>query len=571
MATTVINATSDDMNDTTTSMGEVPVIPMKPAIPVDLGVGLGTLEGVDLHIAVGIEAVLEIFIVFGNILVIVSIIGYQSLRRTKTNRYLLSLAISDLLVGLVIPIGLVSKYFPDFFFRSVQICVMPFCLMITLCCASIFNLMALSFDRYVAITNPLKYPLLMTSSRSNAIIACAWSGAILVGTTPLYWHEEAYYWGDTGELFLCTWDTIITDLYIIGFANIGLLLPIVVILILYSKIFKIAVNHSRMRDQRQQMFDEAIGKHRPSKPTIEGQPKTKYSIENNDSCPPVDSARKSISNEKEDSPEKRFERKSSNLSNQTFCNETYTGGLTTVDNESRQKGDRGSSTKSSTGSRRKGSKLKRSLSINEVKPSSQAENTNSDIERKRKMMAPKKSLSANRLSRLLRRNSSSMTREKRTSVTISIVVLAFVVCWLPFMIIMLLECLCPNQCGVTPSIRVWFGILGYANSGVNPVIYSLRTEDFRKAIKHMFRKCGCCKEKNKEIPLQPQMVNSSKRTISSIKETPNITGKEISSSQLPSPRTTTAASETIAEDCSKLDDSRGPASSKEPLPIFCIC
>jgi octopamine receptor len=45
-----------------------------------------------------------------------------------------------------------------------------------MCTASILNLCAISLDRYVAVTRPVTYPSIMSSSRAKLLIAGNYSG-----------------------------------------------------------------------------------------------------------------------------------------------------------------------------------------------------------------------------------------------------------------------------------------------------------------------------------------------------------------------------------------------------------
>ena len=71
-------------------------------------------------------------------------------------------------------------------------------------------------------------------------------------------------------------------------------------------------------------------------------------------------------------------------------------------------------------------------------------------------------------------------RERRATVTIAVIVLAFAVCWLPFSLVYLIDRIC--MCGVRDS-KVFAAIfwLGYCNSAVNPMLYSIFNRDFRDA------------------------------------------------------------------------------------------
>ncbi|KFM66078.1 5-hydroxytryptamine receptor 2A, partial [Stegodyphus mimosarum] len=77
-------------------------------------------------------------------------------------------------------------------------------------------------------------------------------------------------------------------------------------------------------------------------------------------------------------------------------------------------------------------------------------------------------------------------REKKAAKTLAIITGVFVMCWLPFFIMALLLPLC-NDCEPNFPIFSVFLWLGYANSMLNPIIYTIFSPDFRSA----FRKLLC--------------------------------------------------------------------------------
>lgn len=81
-------------------------------------------------------------------------------------------------------------------------------------------------------------------------------------------------------------------------------------------------------------------------------------------------------------------------------------------------------------------------------------------------------------------------RERRATITIAVIVLAFTVCWLPFSLVYLIDRIC--ECGMrdTKAFAVIFW-LGYCNSAVNPMLYSIFNRDFR----HAFMRLLCRKRK----------------------------------------------------------------------------
>jgi 5-hydroxytryptamine receptor 1 len=77
-------------------------------------------------------------------------------------------------------------------------------------------------------------------------------------------------------------------------------------------------------------------------------------------------------------------------------------------------------------------------------------------------------------------------REKKAAKTLAIVTGAFILCWLPFFIMALTMPLC--QGCVQTRVFSFFLWLGYFNSTLNPIIYTVFSPEFRQAFKKLL--CG---------------------------------------------------------------------------------
>lgn len=91
---------------------------------------------------------------------------------------------------------------------------------------------------------------------------------------------------------------------------------------------------------------------------------------------------------------------------------------------------------------------------------------------------------------LLERKRISAARERKATKTLGIILGAYIICWLPFFIYTLLPPLCPS-CPLHPELFDFFTWLGYLNSLINPIIYTMANEDFKKAFQKLvsFRCC----------------------------------------------------------------------------------
>ncbi|XP_041472850.1 D(2) dopamine receptor-like [Lytechinus variegatus] len=84
----------------------------------------------------------------------------------------------------------------------------------------------------------------------------------------------------------------------------------------------------------------------------------------------------------------------------------------------------------------------------------------------------------------------SVSREKKAAIVLSIVVGAFIICWLPYFTAVLLYAASGGRIVASDEAFVAFSWLGWLNSIINPIIYTIFTKDFRKAFKYIL-KCQC--------------------------------------------------------------------------------
>ena len=80
----------------------------------------------------------------------------------------------------------------------------------------------------------------------------------------------------------------------------------------------------------------------------------------------------------------------------------------------------------------------------------------------------------------------SVTRERKAARTIGIVVCVFVSCWLPFFILHVTSAFCIG-CNIKRELYSVLTWLGWSNSVINPIIYTVFNKEFRTAFKRILR------------------------------------------------------------------------------------
>uniref|UniRef100_A0A8C6W3L5 Gastrin/cholecystokinin type B receptor n=1 Tax=Nannospalax galili TaxID=1026970 RepID=A0A8C6W3L5_NANGA len=142
--------------------------------------GTGTRE-LELAIRVTLYAVIFLMSVGGNVLIIV-VLGLSRRLRTVTNAFLLSLAVSDLLLAVAcMPFTLLPNLMGTFIFGTV-ICKAVSYLMGVSVSVSTLSLVAIALERYSAICRPLQARVWQTRSHAARVILATWllSGLLMI-------------------------------------------------------------------------------------------------------------------------------------------------------------------------------------------------------------------------------------------------------------------------------------------------------------------------------------------------------------------------------------------------------
>lgn len=85
---------------------------------------------------------------------------------------------------------------------------------------------------------------------------------------------------------------------------------------------------------------------------------------------------------------------------------------------------------------------------------------------------------------MLRVLGAARKREVKATQNLSIIVLFFMVCWLPLYTQNCIVAFCP-ECYIPPKITLVFIVLSHLNSAVNPLLYAYHLKDFRAALQSL--------------------------------------------------------------------------------------
>ncbi|XP_072386689.1 probable G-protein coupled receptor No18 [Diabrotica undecimpunctata] len=384
------------------------------------------------HIALAILLTIVILIVIiGNTLVILAVMTTRRLR-TVTNCFVMSLAVADWLVGICVMPPAVAYTLIGVWELGWILCDVWISLDILLCTASILSLCAISVDRYLAVTQPLRYSRKRRSKRlALGMILVVWISSLLISCPPIFgWYEPGKHAGKT-----CRYNK--NTGYVIFSAMGSFFIPMVVMVYVYIKIScVVAQRHDQLahidtahpRKNQKLIYNtrEESDLDRGSSECEDGN----IRCSSNHSPEPIHN----------DQPKKQTVIQSRSLrSNYSFNHVPH----------------------EPLAASRSASLYRTTFPLRQARPESLTLDTSV--------------LNFEPASRV-----SSFRRETKTAQTLSIVIGGFIACWLPFFIFYLLTPFI-NTNDVNTLIMSYLTWLGWINSAINPFIYAFYSPDFRLA------------------------------------------------------------------------------------------
>uniref|UniRef100_UPI0037E7F848 alpha-2Db adrenergic receptor-like n=1 Tax=Semicossyphus pulcher TaxID=241346 RepID=UPI0037E7F848 len=416
--------------------------------------------------------------VVGNVLVVVAVFTSRALRAPQ-NLFLVSLASADILVAtLVIPFSLANEVMGYWYFGSTW-CSFYLALDVLFCTSSIVHLCAISLDRYWSVTKAVSYNRKRTPRRIKAMISIVWLISIVISSPPLLMTQQEEDFEEESDTRRCllnnqTW-------YILSSCLVSFFAPGVIMILVYCKIYRVAkqrastvfVAKNVMERQPSQSETCFIGTTRTCHRKTAGCGSSPYEL-----ASPRPADRLSSSNMESSSSRRGGElddidleekdcdapvKTSSSFSSALCFTRRAGGGANTEDR------------KDSEGTANR-------LKPPPPPPSCASISWASSDHCSHHLLLPSPVPLRSRHASLSRHKVAQM-REKRFTFVLAVVMGVFVLCWFPFFFTYSLHAVCRERCFIPDSLFNLFFWIGYCNSCLNPIIYTVFNRDFRRAFK----------------------------------------------------------------------------------------
>ncbi|XP_078422396.1 muscarinic acetylcholine receptor M2-like [Cetorhinus maximus] len=428
---------------------------------------------------------LSLVTITGNILVIVSIKVNRQLQ-TINNYFIFSLACADLIIGVfsmnLCTVYIVIGYWP----LGPVVCDLWLALDYVVSTASSMNLLIISFDRYFCVTKPLSYPAERRAKVAGMMIAAVWVlSFILWAPAILFWQfiigERTVSEGECYIQFLSN------PAVIFATAIASFYLPVITMVILYVQISH--VSKSRIKESEIEP-ESSKGIISPSLVMGNRMDPNNNNIPNApDGLPHVKIQNVKITGEiMTDNCDQGEEKELSNES---------TSPSVIPSNQIEEGAIQKSTIISSTQSCFKMDNSKLSC-IKVVSKSHKSDDcgtkagivpgVSSKDRSDREIRASNKIITMTNIP--AKKRTGALSREKKVTRTILVIVLAFIITFTPYFVMTLIDTVCPTCVPNTFwNIGYW---LCYINSTVNPACYALCNNTFKKTFKRLL----LCQYKN---------------------------------------------------------------------------
>ncbi|XP_055083575.1 muscarinic acetylcholine receptor M4 [Periophthalmus magnuspinnatus] len=463
---------------------------------------------------------LSLVTVTGNILVMLSIKVNRHLQ-TVNNYFLFSLACADLIIGVfsmnLYTVYIIVGYWP----LGPVVCDLWLALDYVVSNASVMNLLIISFDRYFCVTKPLTYPTRRTTKMAGLMIAAAWILSFIL------WAPAILFWQFiVGQRTVppreCYIQFLSNPAVTFGTAIAAFYLPVVIMTVLYIHIS--LASRSRVSKQKSDKKDKKTpnllknhllkqnNNNEPSPPPTACPDSTpKLSLDTSTSAAdalkngrPGEEGRGQQGPSAQPSPRlAQEEKESSNDSTTAIIPPSEPKDNTNNEVSSKLPSEKVNTLSTSTPNTAAGkvnaasrwSKIKIVTkqagdecitAIEIVPPVEGAEGHSIPISRPRTVARKFASIARSQM----KRKRQMAAREKKVTKTIFAILLAFIITWTPYNVMVLISTFCQSCVPDTVwAIGYW---LCYVNSTINPACYALCNATFKKT----FRNLLLCQYKN---------------------------------------------------------------------------
>lgn len=435
-----------------------------PKYPSSFGITLAVPEWEAICTAIVLTLII-ISTIIGNILVILSVFTYKPLRIVQ-NFFIVSLAVADLTVAiLVLPLNVAYSILGQWVF-GIYVCKMWLTCDIMCCTSSILNLCAIALDRYWAITDPINYAQKRTLERVLLMIGVVWILSLIISSPPLLG------WNDWPDVFEPDTPCRLTSQpgFVIFSSSGSFYIPLVIMAVVYFEIYLATKKRLRDRAKATKISTISSGQNRYSNKDNNHHDQDSVSSEGNHNehqgvtrlvsdCEKKKRIRKLTPKKR---PKKRYWSKDDKSQNKLII-PILSNENSVTDNVEKQTSSESNSKETHDDNLIEVNETEKTVKCHKHLKPNQQNTVYQFIEEKQRI---------------------SLTRERRAARTLGIIMGVFVFCWLPFFVIYLVIPFCVSCCLSNKFINfiTW---LGYINSALNPLIYTIFNMDFRRAFKKL--------------------------------------------------------------------------------------
>ncbi|KAM7236119.1 hypothetical protein CapIbe_013305 [Capra ibex] len=442
-------------------------------------------ETVEMVFIATVTGSLSLVTVVGNILVMLSIKVNRQLQ-TVNNYFLFSLACADLIIGAfsmnLYTVYIIKGYWP----LGAVVCDLWLALDYVVSNASVMNLLIISFDRYFCVTKPLTYPARRTTKMAGLMIAAAWVlSFVLWAPAILFW--QFVVGKRTVPDNQCFIQFLSNPAVTFGTAIAAFYLPVVIMTVLYAHIS--LASRSRVHKHRPEgpkekkaktlaFLKSPLMKQSIKKPPPQGDATARGELRNGkleEAPPPVlpppprPMADKDTSNESSSgsATQNTKERPPTELS----TTEATTPATPAPPLQPRTLNPASKWSKIQIVTKQTGNECVTAIEIVPATPAGMRPAAN--VARKFASIARSQ----------VRKKRQMAARERKVTRTIFAILLAFILTWTPYNVMVLVNTFCQSCIPETVwSIGYW---LCYVNSTINPACYALCNATFKKTFRHL--------------------------------------------------------------------------------------